>query len=317
MGGQFDPSESYDAHLHVLVLDFYPDRVSSQLPGPDERGARAEEWVEDEVAFGGGGEEDAFEEGERFLGGMLAEFFFPGFGRRDGPDGLHLFAAGELFHGFVVKGVARLFVFGGPDDGFGGVGEIAAGKIGRRVGLDPGDVVQELEFELLHGEADGMDDVAGAGDPDGAVGLQEALAGGEPFEIEFVIGLGAAGAVPFAFVDADHASGVAGDAVVGEEVGRVGEDEVDGFSGEFFEDFEGVALKDFDVMARVVKDGSGQGVSSRVGRGAGVRCGRGFGHDGGAAEGNGELPADQLGSLIKWVTESSGGIGHGGRRHGD
>jgi len=71
----------------------------------------------------------------------------------------------------VIEGVAGLFVLGGPDDGFGGVGEIAAGEVGRRVGLNPGDVVEELEAELLHGEADGMDDVGGAGDPDGAVGF--------------------------------------------------------------------------------------------------------------------------------------------------
>ena len=35
------------------------------------------------VAFVGGGEEDAFEEGDGFLGGVLAEFFLPGFGRAD------------------------------------------------------------------------------------------------------------------------------------------------------------------------------------------------------------------------------------------
>ena len=69
----------------------------------------------------------------------------------------------------VVEGVAGLFVFGGPDDGFGGVSEIAAGEIGRRIGLNPGNIVQKLEAELLHGEADGMDDVGSAGNPDGAV----------------------------------------------------------------------------------------------------------------------------------------------------
>jgi hypothetical protein len=42
-----------------------------------------------------------------------------------------------------------------------------------------------------------------------------------------VIGIRAAGFVPFAFVDGDHFAGVASDAAVGEEVGRVGEDEVD------------------------------------------------------------------------------------------
>jgi len=137
------------------------------------------------------------------LGGVLAEFFLPGFGRRDGPDGFHLLAAGEFLHEAIVEGVAGLFAFCGPDDGFGGVGEVAAGEIGRRVGLDPGNVVQELEFEFLHGEADGMNDVTGAGNPDGAVGLEEALAGGEPFDVEFVIGLSAARTVPLAFVHTD------------------------------------------------------------------------------------------------------------------
>jgi len=195
------------------------------------------------------------------LGGVLAEFFLPGLGGRDGPDGFHLLAAGELLHVLVMEGVAGLFIFGGPDDGFGRVGEIAAGEIGRGIGLDPGDVVQELEFELLHGEADGVDDVAGAADPDGAVGGEEALAGGEPGAVEGMVGVGATGDVPGAFIDADHAAGVAGDAVVGEEVGRVGEDEVDGVWGEGGEDIEAIALEDADVVLGVAKDGLGQGRS--------------------------------------------------------
>jgi len=131
-----------------------------------------------------------------------------------------------------MEGVARLGVFGGPDDGFRGVGEVAAGKIGRRIGLDPGNVVEELEAELLHGEADGMDDMSGAGNPNGAVGLEDTLGGGEPGRVEFVIGVRTAGFVPFAFVDADHFAGVAGDAAVGEEIGQVGKDEVDGRLGD-------------------------------------------------------------------------------------
>jgi len=206
----------------------------------------------------GGGEEDAFEEGERFLGGMLAEALFPGFGRLDFPDGFHLFAAIGFLHELVVEGVAGFFVAGGPDDGFGGMGEIAAGEVGRRVRLDPRNIVEELEAELLHGEADGVDDVGGAGDPEGAVGLEDALAGGEPGAVELVIGFGALGFVPGAFVDGDHSPCVAGDAAVGEEVGRVGEDEVDGGFGEESEEFEGVALVEADVVFFVVEDGGGE-----------------------------------------------------------
>jgi hypothetical protein len=40
---------------------------------------------------------------------------------------------------------------------------------------------------------------------------------------------------------------VAGDAVVGEEVGRVGEDEVDGIFGEGGEDIEAIALEDAEA----------------------------------------------------------------------
>ncbi len=221
-------------------------------------GAGAEERVEDEVAFGRGGEKDALDEGERLLRWMFAEFFLPGLGRRNRPYGFHLFAAGDLAHEFVIEFVAGLFVTRGPDDGFGGVSEIAAGEIGRRIGLDPGNVVEEFEAELLHGEADGMNDVGSAADPDACVGFEDALAGGEPGGVEFMVGAGAAGTVPFAFVDADHASGVAGDATVGEEVGRVGEDEVDGGGGDGGEDLEAVAVKDFDVMARVVEGGFGE-----------------------------------------------------------
>src|SRR5579862_4453438 len=65
--------------------------------------------------------------------------------------------------------------------------------------------------------------------------------------------------VPLAFIDTDHAAGVAGDAVVGEEVGRVGEDEVDAACRDGGEDVEAVALEDFDVVLGVVEDGGGEG----------------------------------------------------------
>jgi len=51
---------------------------------------------------------------------------------------------------------------------------------------------------------------------------------------------------------------VAGDAAVGEEVGRVGEDEVDGGFGEEGEEFEAVAVVEADVVAGGVEDGGGE-----------------------------------------------------------
>src|SRR5579859_5182412 len=69
-----------------------------------------------------------------------------------------------------------------------------------------------------------------------------------------MVGVGAAGFVPIAFVDGDHFAGVAGDAAVGEEVGRVGEDEVDGIWGKGGEDFQAIALVEAEVVSGVVED---------------------------------------------------------------
>jgi hypothetical protein len=125
-----------------------------------------------------------------------------------------------------------------------------------------------------------MDDVGSAGNPDGAVGLEDALAGGKPGAVEFVIGGWTLGFVPVAFVDGDHFAGVAGDAAVGEEVGRVGEDEVDGGFGDGGEDFQAIALVEAEVVFGVVEGGSGER----------------FGHD-----------DDRSGSLITTVTVSREG----------
>src|SRR6266851_5077786 len=108
--------------------EFAAEGVAVQAERGEDCGAASRKRIEDEVAFVGGGEEDAFEEGDGFLRGMLAEFLLPGFGGTDFPDGFHLLAAIDFLHELVVEGVARFGVFRGPDDGFGRVGEIAAGK---------------------------------------------------------------------------------------------------------------------------------------------------------------------------------------------
>ena len=71
-----------------------------------------------------------------------------------------------------------------------------------------------------------------------------------------VIGVGAAGFVPIAFVDGNHFAGVAGEGAIGEEVGRVGEDEVDGGWREGGKDFEAIALVEAEVVGGVVEGGS-------------------------------------------------------------
>ena len=66
---------------------------------------------------------------------------------------------------------------------------------------------------------------------------------------------------------------MAGDAAIGEEVGRVGEDEVDGGFGDEGEEFEGIALIEMDVVPGVV-----EGEMVFEDREGGGRM-RGFGHE--------------------------------------
>jgi len=60
-------------------------------------------------------------------------------------------------------------------------------------------------------------------------------------------------------VDGDHFSGMAGDAAVGEEIRRVGEDEVDGRFGNLREEFEAVAVVEADVVLGIVEGGRREG----------------------------------------------------------
>ena len=83
-------------------------------------------------------------------------------------------------------------------------------------------------------------------------------------EVKGVVAVGAAGFVPIAFVDGNHFAGVAGDAPVGEEVRRVGKDEVDGGFRDFLQDLEAVALVDAQVVFGVVENRGGE-VSLRDG----------------------------------------------------
>jgi hypothetical protein len=73
-----------------------------------------------------------------------------------------------------------------------------------------------------------------------------------------VIGFWAAGFIPIAFVDRDHFAGLAGDAAIGEEIGRVGKDEVDGIFWNGGKDIEAVAEIDAEVMFGVLEGGSGE-----------------------------------------------------------
>ena len=116
--------------------------------------------------------------------------------------------------------------FGGPDNGFGGVGEVAAGEVRRRVDFVPGDVVEDFVVQHLQSISDAVNVVGGARHPDRAVGLQDSAALVKPQEVKRVVADDALRLVPAAFIHAHHTSPDTGDAAIREKIGRIGEDHI-------------------------------------------------------------------------------------------
>ena len=155
--------------------------------------------------------------------------------RRSGPEqigkqpvGAHLQVVVQRLEALVVEGRARALVARRPDQRLVRVGEALAAEVRHRVHLAPDDVVLDPEAEVLQRGAEAEDVVIGADHPDGAVGLQDAAALGEPGAREGVVVGEARELVPLV-VDAVDARIVGPHEVGGELqiVGRVGEDEID------------------------------------------------------------------------------------------
>jgi len=121
--------------------------------------------------------------------------------------------------------------------------KISARKIRRGVPLVPDNIVQGFEPKLLHGEPDRIDYVRGAGNPYRAVRFQDALARFQPVEYELMVFLDSFRFVPFPLVDRNHLAGMAGYPAVGEKVGRVGENHIDGVFRALIQDFNTVTLQ--------------------------------------------------------------------------
>ena len=88
------------------------------------------------------------------------------------------------------------------------------------------DDVNDLEPHRLQGETEAEDDVVGAGDPDGAVGLENAARLLQPPDVETVILRETHGSVPGAFVHRGEPAALDRDAASGEPVRWVGKDHV-------------------------------------------------------------------------------------------
>src|SRR5215213_10207498 len=202
----------------------------------------------------GGGAEYPVEQRLGLLRRVLAVALLARGGRLNVPERLHLLVAVLALHLFVVEGVARLRGAPRPENRLGRVREVAAREVGRRVDLVPRDVVQNLVAESLQREADAVDVVRRARDPDCAVRLEQALALFQPHAVEFVYLFKRRGLVPGALVDADHLARLAGDAVVREKVGRVRENHVEHLGARAAQQFQGIALVETNPVLLVNED---------------------------------------------------------------
>ena len=102
-----------------------------------------------------------------------------------------------------------------PQNIFCRVCEISAGEIGGRIGLYPGDAVENLEIQLSQAAGNGEDVVICSAYPDGTIGFQMLTAGCQPCFIKFVVLLKSLGLIPLAFVHRHGNAALYADAAVG------------------------------------------------------------------------------------------------------
>ena len=133
-------------------------------------------------------------------------------------------AAVELSHQFVVEIVRHLLALPRPNHEFGGVREVAARDVGRRVAFDPCNDIQDFESQCVEGVGDGKDVVVGAANPNRAAVLEFLPAQRQPFQIEVVDAGKSSAFVPRAFVVTDDFPGMGADSAIGEKTGWVCKD---------------------------------------------------------------------------------------------
>ena len=170
---QFLPSSL--TQIEKLPLPVYAEETPAQEVGGDARGAAPGEGVENPSPGLCRGEDDAGQQGERFLRGVLALRLLPSGDGRKSPHVGHLLALVEELHQLVVVEMRHLLLLASPDDELGGVGEVSARDVGRWIGLRPGDDVEDFEAELCEFVGYGEDVVVSARHPDVPCSLRWSL----------------------------------------------------------------------------------------------------------------------------------------------
>ena len=115
------------------------------------------------------------------------------------------------------------FIFTRPEQIFMAGGKIFARKVGTGVGFEPGDVVEDVIVKQQHGKTAGQNAVIGAGDPNGAIGFEQAFAQAQPLFVELKVLFNAVAFVPLAFIDFDQFAVLAAGAAARNHIRRVGE----------------------------------------------------------------------------------------------
>ena len=150
-GSLFDGLAAVGSHLGKGRFFFDAKIAPEGQIGGNARGRGPGKGVQNPAFSGRRCQQKTHQEGQSFLRRVLSEGFFP---RRDGGDSpniRHLMPPVELFHQLVIEKVGLFLVLSRPNDKFRGIREVAAGDIGRRVGFDPRDDVQNLETQFIEG----------------------------------------------------------------------------------------------------------------------------------------------------------------------
>jgi len=108
------------------------------------------------------------------------------------------------------------------------MGKAPAAEIWGWCRLFPDDIVQNPKIFLHEGHADAGVNVARARNPDCPGGFENPAAGANPLTVEFVIEFDAPAAIPLALIDLDHLARDAGDSVIGQVVGGIGPNAING-----------------------------------------------------------------------------------------
>ena len=106
--------------------------------------------------------------------------------------------------------------------------------------------------KLLKSEAALIDRVVGAGDPNGAAGLQDPPTCLYPGDVEVEVAFDTLTLIPVALVHTDHLASLASNSAVRKIVWRVSKNQIDAFRLDLVQDFEAITSIEGKVVLRKI-----------------------------------------------------------------